>query len=70
VERAAKANLVGLMGRAAVHSGRIVTWEEALASKFEWCPNIDHLTDESPAPVMPDSEGRYPAPVPGTWTEI
>ena len=69
-ERAAKANLVGLMGRAAVHSGRIVTWEEALASKFEWCPNIDNLTAESPAPVMPDSEGRYPAPVPGAWMEI
>ena len=69
-ERAAKANLVGLMGRAAVHSGRLVTWEEALASKFEWCPNIDNLTAESPAPVMPDAEGRYPAPVPGAWTEI
>ncbi len=69
-ERAAKANLVGLMGRAAVHSGRIITWEEALASKFEWCPNIDNLTADSPAPVMPDAEGRYPAPVPGAWTEI
>jgi predicted dehydrogenase len=69
-QRAALANLAGLMGRAAVHSGRIVTWEEALASKFEWCPNIDHLTADSPAPVQPDAQGRYPAPVPGAWTEI
>ncbi len=69
-ERAAKSNLVGLMGRAAVHSGRVITWEEALASKFEWCPNIDNLTADSPAPVMPDAEGRYPVPVPGAWTEI
>jgi predicted dehydrogenase len=69
-ERAAQANLVALMGRAAVHSGRIVTWEEAVASKFCWCPNIDTLTADSPAPVTPDAEGRYPAPIPGAWSEI
>jgi hypothetical protein len=58
------------MGRAAVHTGKIVTWEEAMASSFQFCSNVDSLTDSSPAPVQANAEGRYPAPVPGSWTEI
>ena len=70
VRRAAFANLASIMGRAAVHSGKIVTWDEAMASDFKFCPNVDGLTEESPAPVRADSQGRYPVPVPGKWTEI
>ncbi|MCX7886464.1 MAG: gfo/Idh/MocA family oxidoreductase, partial [Verrucomicrobiae bacterium] len=69
-ERAAYANLASLMGRAAVHMGRIVTWEEVMNSDFTFCPTVDSLTENSPAPVMPDEQGRYPAPVPGKWKEI
>lgn len=69
-QRSAYANLVGLMGRAAVHSGKIITWDEALASDFLFCPDIDTLTADSPAPVKADAEGRYPAPIPGAWTEM
>ena len=65
-----RSNLAGLMGRAAVHSGQIITWEQATTSNFQFCANIDRLTPESPAPVQPDAEGRYPAPVPGSWTEM
>ncbi len=68
--RAALSNLGAIMGRAAVHTGQIVTWEQAIASKFQFCPNVDALTASSPAPVQADAEGRYPAPVPGAWTEI
>ncbi len=68
--RAALSNLGAIMGRAAVHTGRIVTWEEATASTFQFCPNVAGLTVDSPAPVQADANGRYPAPVPGTWTEI
>jgi len=68
--RAALSNLAGIMGRAAVHMGRVITWDEMLASTFTFCPNIDALTEESPAPIQPDAQGRYPAPIPGTWTEI
>jgi len=69
-QRAAYSNLAGLMGRAAVHSGKIITWEEALASDFLFCPQVDSLTAESPAPVQADAQGRYPAPVPGAWVEM
>jgi len=68
--RAALSNLGAIMGRAAVHTGRIVTWDEALASRFQFCSNVDSLTPSSPAPVQADAQGRYPAPVPGACTEI
>jgi predicted dehydrogenase len=70
VRRAALSNLGAIMGRAAVHMGRVITWEEALASDFQFCANVDQLTASSPAPVQADAQGRYPAPVPGKWVEI
>ncbi|MBM4027769.1 MAG: Gfo/Idh/MocA family oxidoreductase [Planctomycetes bacterium] len=69
-KRAALSNLADIMGRAAAHSGQIVTWDQAMASDFRFCPNIDHLTDDSDPPVKADDQGRYPVPIPGQWTEI
>ena len=69
-KRAALSNLADLMGRAAVHSGKVITWDEAMASNFQFCPNIDALTADSPAPVQADAQGRYPVPIPGVWSEI
>jgi predicted dehydrogenase len=69
-KRAALSNLADIMGRAAVHSGKVVTWEEALASNFQFCSNTDQLTDDSPPPVRADEQGRYPVPVPGQWVEL
>jgi len=68
--RAALSNLVAVMGRAAVHSGQVVTWDQMLASKFLFCSYVDDLDYDSPAPVHDDENGRYPAPVPGQWSEI
>ena len=68
--RAALSNLADIMGRAAAHSGKIITWDEAMASNFQFCPDIDRLTDDSAPPVQADAQGCYPVPVPGRWTEI
>ena len=68
--RAALANLGAVMGRAAVHMGREVTWEEVMASDFQFYADVDKLTVDSPAPVEADDQGRYPAPVPGKWVEV
>lgn len=70
VQRAAFANLTSIMGRAAVHTGKIVTWDEVTSSDFKFCPNVDELTSDSLAPIQADAQGRYPVPVPGAWTEI
>ncbi|MBN1851536.1 MAG: Gfo/Idh/MocA family oxidoreductase [Pirellulales bacterium] len=68
--RAALSNLGAIMGRAAVHMGRVVTWEEAMASDFQFYADVDSLTTTSPAPVQANAQGCYPAPVPGQWIEI
>jgi predicted dehydrogenase len=68
--RAALSNLGAIMGRAAVHTGKLITWEEAMASDFKFCSNVDELTGNSPAPVQADAQGRYPAPIPGQTVEI
>lgn len=69
-KRAAYSDLASIMGRAAVHMGRIITWEEAINSDFEFCPNLDNLNENSPPPVLADAQGRYAPPVPGAWREI
>jgi predicted dehydrogenase len=69
-KRAAFTNYAALMGRAAVHGNQVVTWEEITASKFSFFPGLDSATPDTPAPVKLDAQGRYPVPVPGSWTEV
>jgi len=64
-ERCAKAAMAGILGRMAAESGKEIGWEEALASNIELAPGLENLTMESPAPVMPDAQGRYPVAMPG-----
>lgn len=68
--RAALSNLGAIMGRAAIHTGKLITWDDVIASNFRFCPNVDSLTEASPAPVQADAEGRYPAPIPGKTVEV
>ncbi|MCC6233711.1 MAG: Gfo/Idh/MocA family oxidoreductase [Verrucomicrobiales bacterium] len=68
--RAALSNLGAIMGRAAVHMGKTITWDEMMASRFQFCANVDALTASSPAPVQADARGCYPAPIPGKTVEI
>ncbi len=69
-ERAAKSNLAAIMGRAAVHMGRNISWDEAMASEFQFNPDIDNLTLDGDAPIVADANGQYPVPIPGIWSEI
>jgi predicted dehydrogenase len=65
VKRGVEASLVTSMGRASAHIGREITFDEMLNSEIEYAPGLDKLTKDSPAPVMPDKDGRYPQPQPG-----
>jgi predicted dehydrogenase len=69
-KRAAMSNMADIMGRAAVHTGQLVTWDQMMASNFQFCPNIDQLTSDSAPPIHADAQGHYPVPVPGRWTEV
>jgi len=68
--RAAESNLVDIMGRAAIHSGKIITWDDVMKSEFQFCPYIDTMDYDSKPPLEPDADGRYPVPVPGAWSEV
>jgi predicted dehydrogenase len=69
-KRGGEANLATLMGRMAVHTGRYVTWDEALNSNFQYVADIDQLTMDSPAPIQRAADGTYEAPLPGISKEI
>jgi predicted dehydrogenase len=62
-------SLVTSMGRMAAHTGRTVTFDEMLNSDHEYAPNVDKITLDGPAPVMPDANGMYPIPQPGLVTK-
>jgi predicted dehydrogenase len=65
VKRGAEASLVVLMGRRAVHTGQVVTFDDMLNCDEEFAPGLDQLTMDSPAPLSLGPDGRYPMPQPG-----
>lgn len=65
VKRGAEASLVTSMGRMAAHTGQIVTFDEMLNHPHEFAPDVDKLTDSSPAPLRAGPDGKYPLPQPG-----
>jgi predicted dehydrogenase len=67
-KRGAEASLVTAMGRFAAHTGKTVTFDEMLACPDDLTADVAALTDDSPAIVRADAEGRYPVPMPGRFT--
>lgn len=70
LKRAVYSDFATLMGRAAAHLGETVTWDDMMASRFQFCEYLDKLDENSPVPVKADANGRFPVPVPGKWKEI
>ena len=69
-ERAVYSDMATLMGRAAVHTGQEVTWDQMMGSQFAFCNYLDKLTNDSEAPVKPGPDGHFAIPVPGQWQEL
>ena len=64
-QRCAYAAMTGILGRMAAESGKMITWDQALASNVELAPGLDGFTMESEAPVQPNDKGEYPVAMPG-----
>ena len=65
VKRGAEASLVASMGRMAAHTGQIITFDQILNCEHEFAPDVDKLTMEGPAPLLPGADGKYRVPQPG-----
>jgi len=63
--RGAEASLVTSMGRMAVHTGQLVTWDDILGHTHEFAPTVDKLTLIGDAPLKVGPAGHYPYPQPG-----
>lgn len=70
LQRAVYSDFTSLMGRAAAHYNRIVTRDEIMNSRFQFCDYLDNLDYDSPVPVKADANGQFPVPLPEGWTEI
>jgi predicted dehydrogenase len=68
--RAVYADIASLMGRAACHLNRTVTWNEVMSSSFQFCANVDQMDYNSPVPVQADAQGWFPVPIAGEWAEL
>jgi predicted dehydrogenase len=69
-KRAVYSDLTSLMGRAACHTGQMITWDQIMKSKFQFCDYLDDMDYDSPPPVKADEDGRFPVPIPGQWKEV
>ena len=59
----ATSSMTSVMGRMATYSGKVVTWEEAVASQVKLAPKT-YAIDADP-PTLPDAQGNYPIAQPG-----
>ena len=59
----ANSTMTAILGRMATYSGQLLTWDQAMASDLNLVPDLNSFNDL--APVVPDSDGHYPVPVPG-----
>jgi myo-inositol 2-dehydrogenase/D-chiro-inositol 1-dehydrogenase len=62
-EWGAKSTMATIMGRMASHSGQLIQWDEALASKESIVPT--NLSWDANPLVMPNEKGEYRVPTPG-----
>src|SRR5690625_565624 len=69
-ENGAKSTQTAIMGRMATYTGQVISWDEAMASNQVLVPAESELDWCANPPVMPDSDGRYPVPVPGETTLV
>ncbi len=64
----ADASLTAILGRMATYSGKIVTWDEAVASQIDTSPS-GYTFNDAPQP-KPGPDGIYPCAIPGVTRAV
>jgi myo-inositol 2-dehydrogenase / D-chiro-inositol 1-dehydrogenase len=62
-ETCAISTMVGIMGRMATYSGKMIEWDDAFNSKLELGPRV--VSWDTPPPIVPGPDGFYPVAMPG-----
>ncbi len=71
VDRSVRSCMTAILGRMAVESGKLLTWDEAIHSSVELAPGLDGMDSlDNAAPVQQDAAGRYPVAMPGRTTVL
>lgn len=65
VRHGVEASMLCNMGRMAAHTGREVTYEQALNCEHEFGAGVAELHDGADSPLMPGEDGLYALPEPG-----
>ncbi|MEM7388088.1 MAG: Gfo/Idh/MocA family oxidoreductase, partial [Verrucomicrobiota bacterium] len=60
----AKSSMTSILGRLATYSGKVVKWDDAINSDVDLFP--ERLSWDAMPRVLPDADGNYPVPVPGS----
>jgi myo-inositol 2-dehydrogenase / D-chiro-inositol 1-dehydrogenase len=63
----ARSTMTAILGRMATYSGKIVKWDDAMKRGIDLSPGSYNFS--ATPPVLPDKDGFYPVPMPGT-TEV
>ncbi len=64
----ADASLTAILGRMATYSGKVVTWDEAVASQIDTSPS-GYTFNDAPQP-KPGPDGIYPCAIPGVTKAV
>jgi predicted dehydrogenase len=67
-ENGAIATMTSILGRMASYSGKVVEWDEAVASEISLMP--ERFAWDAVPPILPDSEGMYACAIPGVTKVI
>ncbi|MEX2172569.1 MAG: Gfo/Idh/MocA family oxidoreductase [Pirellulales bacterium] len=62
-EFGATSTMTAILGRMATYGGKVVKWDDAIASDIDLSPKV--YAWDAEAPVLPDADGNYPIAVPG-----
>jgi hypothetical protein len=62
-EAGAKSSMTAILGRMCTYSGKVITWDEAIASNLNLAP--DEFSMQATPKSLPDANGLYQLAVPG-----